>query len=152
MSVVLFFLLLIYELIQQAALVNFMLLLKISKSHFKYFERKIFCLVGSYFLKRAQSFQNSTVQTAMISKVMIKFSWKFQIHTLSALSLESSKSVQNQTFEGIDLTFDKSHHLCALSILGYCFTVPQFRFKHAEIQRLFNLTNKTFTKKYRVQK
>ena len=48
-------------------------------------------------------------------------------------------------------SFDKSHHLCTLYIVGHCFDVPSFRFKHIEVLRLFNLTNKIFTKKYIVQ-
>ena len=37
-------------------------------------------------------------------------------------------------------SLDKFHHLC-----------NQFSFKHAEMWRFFNLTNKIFTKKYNVQ-
>ena len=48
-------LLLIFELIQQAAVVNFMLflnILKISKTHFEHFERKIDCLLPRRLLLR----------------------------------------------------------------------------------------------------
>ena len=36
------------------------------------------CLLGSFYLKIIQSFSNSTVKIAMISKVMIKFRSEFQ--------------------------------------------------------------------------
>ena len=29
--------------------------------------------------------------------------------------------------------FDKFHHLCSLCIFGFCFILPKFRFKHAEL-------------------
>ena len=42
----------------------------------------ISCLLGSFYLKIVQSFSNSTVQMAMISKAMIKFRSKFQFEIL----------------------------------------------------------------------
>ena len=44
-------------------------------------------------------------------------------------------------------SFDKFHHLCNLYIFGSYFIMQQFSFKHAEVWRFFNLTNKIFTKK-----
>ena len=78
MSAVFLSLLLIFELIQQSALVNFLFYLnifKILKLSFSTFleELHISCLV---------SFYNSTMQTATTSKAMIKFWSKFQIQIL----------------------------------------------------------------------
>ena len=39
-------------------------------------------------------------------------------------------------------SFDKFHHLWNLYIFGLCFLVQWFSFKHAEVWRFFNLTNK----------
>ena len=53
-------LLFIFELTEQAALVNYVLLLKIFeilKSHVEHFERKIACLVGSFSLKPYKTFR-----------------------------------------------------------------------------------------------
>ena len=47
--------------------------------------------------------------------------------------------------------FDEFHRLYNLYIIGLCFVVPWFSFKHAEVWRFFNLTNKIFTKKYCVE-
>ena len=43
--------------------------------------------------------------------------------------------------------FDKLHYLCNLYIFGLYFAVQKFSFKHGEVWRFFNLTNKTFTKR-----
>ena len=43
--------------------------------------------------------------------------------------------------------FDKLHYLCNLYIFGLYFVVQKFSFKHGEVWRFFNLTNKTFTKR-----
>ena len=67
-------LLLVFELIQQASLVNFMLYLNISKILKILFWRK-YCTYVSCLV----SFHNSTVQTATISKSMIKFWPEFHI-------------------------------------------------------------------------
>ena len=48
-------------------------------------------------------------------------------------------------------SFDKFHHLCNLFCFGLCFVVPKFSFKHAEVSRFFNLTNKVSTKMCSVQ-
>ena len=37
------------------------------------------------------------------------------------------------------------------TIFSFCFAVPQFSFKHAEVWRYFNFTNKSFTQKCSVQ-
>ena len=49
-------------------------------------------------------------------------------------------------------SFDKFHHLCNLYIFAFCFTVPQSRFKHAEVWGFLNLTSLIFIKKYSVLK
>ena len=48
-------------------------------------------------------------------------------------------------------SFDKFHHFCNLDIFGFCFVVPQFKFKHVEMWKFFHLTPLIFTKKYSVQ-
>ena len=48
-------------------------------------------------------------------------------------------------------SFDKFDHLCNLYIFGLWFVMQQFSFKHAEVWKFFNLTNKIFIKKYYVQ-
>ena len=49
-------------------------------------------------------------------------------------------------------SFDKFHHLCNLYILDlYMFCYAIINFKHADVWRFFNLTNKVFIKKYDVQ-
>ena len=46
--------------------------------------------------------------------------------------------------------FAKFHHPCNLYIFGFCFVLPLFSFKHAEVWRFFNLNNKILTKTYSV--
>ena len=41
--------------------------------------------------------------------------------------------------------------ICNLYIFVFCYAVPWFRFKHAEVGRFFNLTSFIFTKKYRAR-
>ena len=76
-------LLLVFELIQQASLVNFMLYLNIFRIWKILFWRKyctyISCLV---------SFHNSTAQTATISKAMIKFWPEFHVLKSSDTTLQ----------------------------------------------------------------
>ena len=48
-------------------------------------------------------------------------------------------------------SFDKFDHLCNLYIFGLWFVMQQFSFKHAEVWKFFNVTNKIFIKKYYVQ-
>ena len=78
MSVVFLSPLFIFELIQQAALVNFMLYINV----FKILKLPFSTFWGFHISFRA-SFYNSTVQTATISKAMIKFWSKFHIQILS---------------------------------------------------------------------
>ena len=79
MSALFLSLLLIFELIQQATLMNFMLflnILKILKVSFSKFWREnlhIPWLVGSFFLEHCVKLLDNTVETAMISKAMFKF-------------------------------------------------------------------------------
>ena len=48
-------------------------------------------------------------------------------------------------------SFDKFHYLCNLYIFGLCFVMQYFSFKHAEVWRFFNLTNKILIEKYDMQ-
>ena len=88
MSVVFLSLLLIFELIQQVTLINFMLHLnicKILKISFWTFWRKnciSLALWALFSLKPYKVFSNSTVQTAATSVAMIKFWSKFNIQIL----------------------------------------------------------------------
>ena len=73
MNVVLLSLLLIFEFVQQAALVNFMLflnILKISNLMLNIFKGKLKSLFPLGFL---YTLQNGTGQTDLISKIIIKF-------------------------------------------------------------------------------
>ena len=48
-------------------------------------------------------------------------------------------------------SIDKFHHLGNLYIFAFYFVMSKFRFKHAEVLRFFNLTNKVFTENYSIQ-
>ena len=63
----------------------------------------------------------------------------------------AAKTIKIKSVRVLLTSFDKFNDLCNLYIFGFCFVVPQFRFKLAEMWRFFNLNNKIATKKYSMQ-
>ena len=86
-------------------------------------------LLSSFYLKIVKSFSNSTVQIAMISKVMIKFWSKFQLQ----IPLQFYRTVEKveicdgngQKFWQVTPSFQPSH-------FGYYFVFSRLRFKHIQ--------------------
>ena len=65
--------------------------------------------------------------------------------------MELKKQQQQKKTQVSATSFDKFHHLCNLYIFGLCFVLQWFSFKHTEVWRFFNLTNKIFSERYDVQ-
>ena len=127
-------------------------ILKISKnSLFWTFWKKYWLCFASWALfisKLYKAFQ-TTVQIAMINKVMIKFPSKFQFHVL----LQFCRTVEKiETYDCHDQKFWQVPPSFQASHFGYYFIFSWLRFKHIEYKGiLFNLTNKIFTKEDIVQ-
>ena len=61
----------------------------------------------------------------MISKAMIKFWSKFQIHIILLQFCRRAEKVTKIKLMRVLLkSFDKSYDICSLHILGYYFTAP----------------------------
>ena len=106
----------------------------------------ISCLLGSFYLiKIAWSFSDSTMQTAMITKAMIKFLSKFQFQILLQITGQLKKLPKS------NLWWQWSHVLTNITIFPtfhILVTILYFswlRFKHTEHKGI--LTNKISTKK-----
>ena len=97
----------------------------------------ISCLLGSFYLKIVQCFSNSTVQIAMISKVMIKFRSKFQfqiyLHFYRTVEKVETYDDNGQKFWQVPPSFQPSN-------LGYYFVFLWLRFTHTEYKGYWKLT------------
>ena len=87
------------------------------------------CLLGSFYLKLVWSFSSSTVQIAVISRVMIKFWSKFEFQ----IPLQLYRTVDKvETFDGNGQTFWEVPPSFQPSHFGYYFVFSWSRFRYTE--------------------
>ena len=154
MSVVLFFQLLFFKLIQQAALVNFMLLLniwKISKISFWTFWKGKWlsvALCALYTLKLYKAFRIVQCKSSWLVKPWLNFGLNFRFKSFSSFTEELKKWSKIKLATVMVKRFDKSlppsYHSSHFWLL-FCFSM--IKIPAENIKRFFNLTIKPSAKR-----